>query len=302
VKRSNRLVILVGVLLAVLAFVGIVIFLGQEAPPPTALEPETTTVLVATQDIEIGDPVSPDVVEAREVEPDAVVQTRLADPSQVRGQPALFRIPAGTQVTQEAIGLGVAVGSLADRLEPGEKAIAIQVERITGLDFLVQPGDIIDIVVSQQITVLQPTVDAAQADDEEATAPTRFETVAGLEEVRTVKTVLQAKRVIYVSDTRIRPPAEPAPDDVEGQPPQPETPIENVIIVFAGTDQDAEVIKFAQRDVTDPLGLGNLSVMLRHADDDGVEETSGITLDILVEEYGVPVPGIVLLEQLEPTP
>ncbi len=97
-KRSNRLVILVGVLLAVLAFVAIVILLNQreEAVVP---EEVTETVLVATQDIDIGDPVTPDLVEAQEVQPDAVQGTPLTDASAVSGQPALFAIPEGSQVT-----------------------------------------------------------------------------------------------------------------------------------------------------------------------------------------------------------
>jgi pilus assembly protein CpaB len=295
VKRSNRLVILVGVLLAVLAFVGIVIFLGQEAPPPTALEPETVTVVVAAQDIEIGEPVTPDMADTIEVEPDAVAQDALRDPSQLTGRPSLYAIRQGTQITQDAFGV-VGVVNLPDQLQPGEKAIAFQVERVTGLDFLIQPGDTIDIVVAQQITVLQPTADAAQPGEEDEAAPQRFETVAGLEDVRTVKTVLQGKRVLYVSDTRVRAPAEPAPDEEEEQQQQPDAPIENVIIVFAGTDQDAEVIKFAQSNLGE---LGSLTAVLRHADDDADEETTGITIDILVEQYGVPVPGIVNFEQLE---
>jgi pilus assembly protein CpaB len=297
VKRSNRLVILVGVLLAVLAFVGIVIFLGQEAPPPTALEPETVTVVVAAQDIEIGEPVTPDMADTIEVERDAVAPDAFRDPSQLTGRPSLYPIRQGTQITQDAFGV-VGVVDVPAQLQPGEKAIAFQVERVTGLDFLIRPGDTIDIVVAQQITVLQPTADAAQPDEEDEVGPQRFETVAGLEDVRTVKTVLQAKRVLYVSDTRIRPPDEPAPEEEEQQQQQqPEAPIENVIIVFAGTDQDAEVIKFAQSNLGE---LGSLTAVLRHADDDAEEETTGITIDILVEQYGVPVPGIVNFEQLEP--
>ena len=53
-KRSNRLVILVGVLLAVLAFVGIVVLLGQQKSPET-VKKQTVDVLVAKQDIAIGD-------------------------------------------------------------------------------------------------------------------------------------------------------------------------------------------------------------------------------------------------------
>ena len=66
-----------------------------------------------------------------------------------------------------------------------------------------------------------------------------------------------------------------------------------MIIVFAGTAQDAEVIKFAQNDFNE---IGPLTAIVRHADDDAVEETLGITIDQLVSEFGLRIPNIV--EQL----
>ena len=48
-KRSNRLVIFVGVLLAILAFVGIVILLNQPGGPGPNQEPTTAKVLVRGQ-------------------------------------------------------------------------------------------------------------------------------------------------------------------------------------------------------------------------------------------------------------
>jgi Flp pilus assembly protein CpaB len=68
VKRSNRLVILVGVLLAVLAFVGIVRPAGAERDQDRP-EKVTVTVLVAKSDIAIGDSVTPDLVTTKEVRP-----------------------------------------------------------------------------------------------------------------------------------------------------------------------------------------------------------------------------------------
>jgi pilus assembly protein CpaB len=292
VKRSNRLVILVGVLLAVLAFVAIVILLNQrqEAVAPEAVK---ETVLVATQDIAIGDPVTPDKVEELEVDPEAVTETPLRSTSQVSGERALFPIPRGTQVTAEAIGRGEQLAiNIAAQLEPGEKAIAFQVDRATGLDFLVKPGDSIDVVLSQQISVLQETADSAANPDENA--PPRFETVTGLENQRTVKAVLQDKRVLYVSGTKA---TQPDPQDTNGdgvineQDQQPEQAVlDSVIIVFAGTDQDAEVIKFAQNNFGE---VGALTAVIRNADDDAVEETVGITIDQLVTEYGLRIPDIV---------
>jgi len=290
VKRSNRLVILVGVLLAVLAFVAIVILLNQRQAE-TAPEALTQTVLVATEDIDIGEEVTPAKVEEQQIDPAAVQGTALASSSAVAGQPALFAIPDGSQVSAEAIGIGdLTLIDISARLEPGEKAIAFQVDRVTGLDFLVTSGDTIDLILSEQIPVLQETTDSAANTD--PNAPERFEAVTGLSDLRSVKAILQNKRVLYVSATRAQQP-EPIDSDGDGVP-DPEQPvqpvIDSVIIVFAGTDQDAEVIKFAQNALGE---TGALTVVVRHADDDAVEETLGVTIDQLVSEYGLRLPDIV---------
>ena len=86
------------------------------------------------------------------------------------------------------------------QLKPGEKAIAFQVDRVTGLDFLLQAGDHIDVVLGTTVQVLQPTADTVDASPGEQ----RFEPVQGLEAAKTVKTILTDKRVLYVSATRIR--------------------------------------------------------------------------------------------------
>jgi hypothetical protein len=97
-----------------------------------------------------------------------------------------------------------------------------------------------------------------------------------------------------VSDTKA---TEPEPVDtnndgvIDNQDEQPaEAVIDSVIIVFAGTAQDAEVIKFAQSNVAE---VGPLTAIVRHAADDEVEDTLGITIDQLVSEYGLRIPGIV---------
>ncbi len=76
-----------------------------------------------------------------------------------------------------------------------------------------------------------------------------------------------------------------------------------MIIVFAGSDQDAELIKFAQRDLGE---VGQLTAVVRRIEDtdEGVEDpaTTGITLNLLVEEYGVPIPDIIVLATQSPQP
>ena len=125
---------------------------------------------------------------------------------------------------------------IACMLEPGEKAIAFQVDRVTGLDFLVNAGDSIDIILSQQISVLQETADSAANPDENA--PPRFEAVTGLENQRTVKAILQDKRVVYVSQTRAveQEPTEDTNGDgvIDENDTPSEAVIDSVIIIFAG--------------------------------------------------------------------
>jgi Flp pilus assembly protein CpaB len=301
VKRSNRLVILVGVLLAVLAFVGIVIVLNQ--PDPGRDDPTTTVkVTVAKEDIDIGEPVTPDKAEVIEVAPDAVLQTRIADPSLLTGRPALVAIRAQEQITQEKAGLaGVGVNNIEDSLLPGEKAIAFQVDRVTGIDFLIQRGDHIDVVMAQEVTPVQETQESIDARDGNPDLQPRYEAVTGLSNVRTVKTILQDKRVLYVSVTRVTQAqtgtASPSPGQAQGQP---ASGVDTVIIVFAGTDQDAELIKFAQRDFGE---IGSLTALLRRVEDTDEEvpndETTGITLTVLIEQYGVVIPDIVVLQPQE---
>jgi Flp pilus assembly protein CpaB len=287
VKRSNRLVILVGVLLAVLAFVGIVVLLGQQKGPET-VKKQTVDVLVAKQDIAIGDSVTPALVEVKAVAPDAVLGTRFSDPSQLTGTPALFPIGAGSQVSKEAVGLGAGgTTCISCQLEPGQKAIAFQVDPVTGLDFLLQPGDHIDIIFRGEVQVVQQTADSIN------TSQPRYEPVAGLENAPTVKTLLQDKRVLYVSATKITPIADPSATPVPGQTAKAETVLTSIVVIFAGSDADAEVIKFAQSDVNI---TGVLTAVLRRTDDQVVEDTTGVTFKILVERFGIPVPDIIQVQ------
>ncbi len=276
-KRSNRLVILVGVLLAVLAFVAIVILLNQreEAVAPEEI---TETVLVATVPIEIGDPVTPDVVEERAVDPEAVQGSPLRSTTEVLGEPALVAVPAGSQVSEEAIRpTGRQDTDISAQLAPEEKAVSIQLDRVQGLDFLVTPGDTIDVLVSIQ---LPPKLQELQ------------------ESVRTVKTVLQNKRVLYVSTSNA---STPEPQDtnndgvIDDQDIQPEAIAEDqLVLIFAGTAQDAEIVRFAQRTSSDigDLVAGSLSVVVRSADDEAAEETTGISLEQLIEDHGLMIPAV----------
>jgi Flp pilus assembly protein CpaB len=191
-------------------------------------------------------------------------------------------------VTESIFGAQTGGGvDIEGQLLPGEKAFAVQFDPVTGMNFLVQQGDHVDIVM---------TIDFASG------------TIAGsahlrpndTEIVRTVKTVLQNKRVLYVSATNI-PPA-PVVDEEGNEVPQPETVAPNsIIVIFAGTDADAELVTFAQRGAGE---VGSLTMTLRQSTDDAPEETVGVTLEDVFATYGLVVPTEVedLTSPEEPAP
>lgn len=272
-KRSNRVVILVGVLLAILAFVAIVILLNSRpAANPTA-EPTTTTVLVAIAEIPPDTDVTEDLVEEREVEPEAVLEGALVDPSQLGGRTTVVSIAEGSQVTESAFGGDPTLeADLEAQLLPGEKAISLQLDPVTGLNFLLRQGDVVDVLL---------TFDFEPASIEASASGTGI--------VRSVKTVLQMKRVLYASASNIPPP--PVVDEEGNEVPPTETQaIGSIVVVIAGSDADAELIRFAQRDAAEN---GRISMTLRRTDDEAIEETVGVTLLEVVETYGVVVPGLV---------
>jgi hypothetical protein len=174
---------------------------------------------------------------------------------------------------------------------------------VTGLDFLITQGDHIDIVIAQDVTPIQQTADSVAEQRTNKSAPARYEAVTGLSNVRTVKTIIQDRRVLYVSQTRATTPVTGTPSASASAGAPAPAQIDSVIIVFAGSDQDAELIKFAQRDLNE---VGALTAVVRRINDttEGVQDpaTTGITLNLLVEQYGVPVPDIVVLATQPPRP
>jgi Flp pilus assembly protein CpaB len=207
----------------------------------------------------------------------------------------------GEQITQEKAGINPGTPPLSQQLKPGEKAIAFQVDRVTGMDFLILPGDHIDVVVAQDVTPIQQTADSVTEQRQNPRAPARYEAVTGLSNVRTVKTILTDRRVLYVSGTKVRQVQTGTPSASAQQQAQQTAQLDSVIIVFAGNDQDAELIKFAQRDFGE---VGQLSAIVRRTADteEGVKdpETTGVTLNLLVEKYGVPIPDIIVLATNKP--
>lgn len=177
------------------------------------------------------------------------------------------------------------------------KAFPVQVNSLSGVADLVNPGDFVDVLASFNLDVATFTPGAPSADQ------TGGGTIQSIIErptnEGTTKVLLQDVEVLDV--IKPAPPAEdgasPAPQP-EAAPadasaaPAPAAPTAgntlnsgNWIIVIAVSNQEAEVLRFSL-----DRGIG-ITTVLRRAGDHTTERTVGATMRILVDNYGMPMPS-----------
>lgn len=281
-KRSNRLILLIGFLLAAVAFVGIIV-LQQPTPDPGTgpqASPSTLPTVYAKTDIPLGVRITAAMLEKRETPIAERSPTAFESTTLLLGKIARNDIVKGSMLTDDDIN-GGRTGVTSLSVPPGLVAIAVQVDQLTGVGTLINRGDYVDMVVGLEfaVTVVDPD--------------TQLVTVVEGIDGTSVKVLLQSMLVV---GTILPPPPAPA----EGAAPAATAGTvlngQQELVLLAVTPQQAEVIKFAQID-------GNITLVLRSPDDfvdangDRVVppdvQTTGIVLKSLIDQYGVLTPLIV---------
>jgi pilus assembly protein CpaB len=284
------LVLLVGVFLAIVAFIAILLLRpgggggGSSTPPEQVKQP----TVIAVVDIPLGAKITADKVTTTDLLPSQRSAGAYGDVSQVLGKKVRSAIVANAQLTPDNFG-ETSQGQIFDIEVPkGKRAITVQVDQVTGVGTVIKPGDYVDMVVLLPPDQF-PVITANTQDNS-------FTVVAGLNGT-SVKLLLQGMQVL---GTLLPPPT--ATTTQEGQPSaQPGTALngQQEIVALEVDAQMAEVIKFAQV-------AGNISLILRSADDfidptTGLpletpplpDETTGIILKTLVDRYGVLPPELI---------
>jgi Flp pilus assembly protein CpaB len=297
-KRSNRLVLLVGVFLAIVAFVGILLLSRQE-PAPTTQIPTTASVVVASVDIPLSTRIRADQLTTKTVDLAAVSAGAYRDPSQVVGQIARQPIGSGAQITPTILGV-TGAGAITNIDCPATfRCTAVQVDQLTGVGTVIKTGDYVDMIIGLQGDAF-PVITTSPTDGS-------VTVVTGLN-ATSVKTplLLQGLQVVGTLLPPVAPPAAetPAASGAPAPAGQPTTTLtgQQEIVVLAVSPQQEEVIRFAQLSGAAPLGA--ISLVLRSADDfiDPLTgailtpppvQTTGIILKTLVDSYGVLPPEVV---------
>ncbi len=296
-KRSSRLIILVGAILAVAAFAGILWWGGQGGNKPggaAATVATTTQVVQAAANIPLGATIAANQVTVKDVAVDVAPVGAYGDPTQVVGRIARQSINAGDTITTADFATGnTAQGDqVVKALKAGYRAISVRVDQDSGVGTLIQPGDRVDVVLGIKIQVYLP---------QPATGPASSQPPQPLPggPQLSVKDIVQNAEVLGT----LTPPA--ATTTTNGQQAAP-TPApsagtavgltgQQMIVILAVTAQQAEVIKYAQVNATDNADTP-ITLILRSPADASAppDKTSGIVLKTLLDQYGVLPP--VLLE------
>ena len=289
-KRSNRLVLLVGVFLAVIAFVGIVIGLGNNptggpggavATPPTVL-----ATVIAVKDIALGATVTADMLTTQDLKVGSERKdTAFSSPLPLIGQIARRKIITGAQLEAADFDTSTTACGTID-VPPTLRAMAVQVDQVSGVGTVINAGDYVDGVVgftgaAFPVVTLNPT-------DNSVTV------VAGLNGT-SVKLLIEGMQVLCrqlppqaaPANGQAAPAASGAGVSLNGQ---------QEIVILGVTASQAEILKFAQLD-------GSITLVLRSAKDfvDAAGNpipappsgTEGVTLKILTTDFAVPIPELV---------
>ena len=303
-KRSNRLVLLIGALLAVVAFVGIVLLLGQPTPPgqgPQATLPTVVNVVKAKVDIQAGTVVTADMVELGTL-PVGAAQNTFQDVGFVVSQTIRQDARPGTILTFDFFIDTGQTRNVTDGLPLGLRAIAIQVDQVTGVGTLIHKGDKVDVIIGLKIqqTVLDPT------------DRTKTKILKVGDPGPSVKMIIQNVRVLGTllpapapqTQQQQQPGASPSPGSAQ-QPPTYLSGQQEVVMV-AVTANQAEAIRWAQL-YTDPIALvlrspkdyvqvdaSGVAIPGASAVVPPLEKTDGMILKILIDKYGVLPPNLLV--------
>jgi Flp pilus assembly protein CpaB len=147
-KRSNRLILLIGFFLAAAAFVGVVMLLGSGGGGGTPPEATTTTYIVAARDIPIATTVTADMIETKDVKITEMPDGAYTLPADAINQTTTDTVLKGQKIGPQTFSTETVNPNIARLLGTGHRAMSIQVALVDGVGMLIKPGDRVDVVVA----------------------------------------------------------------------------------------------------------------------------------------------------------
>lgn len=282
-----------------------------ETPTPTVVP--KVDVVQARVDLEantlLSDPSLLSVVQVPITEFDE--KNEFSNINDVLGKLLINPVLAGRPIRRD----NVRDAGLAQRIptaEPGQprvKAYPILVDKLSGVADQVAVNDFVDVIATFAVDRLLVRPAANQSSPltndqfgsgyEYVGEQTFFSTKTIIQRAQVLQILRPAPEAVPTAEGAANQPATssgPPPVDASGQPinqPAGSAPTTSTnyltegtwVLVLALTDQEIELLEFALQ------SNARIVLALRSADDNDVEETIGVTMDYMVREFGLPLPG-----------
>ena len=235
-------------------------------------------MVTALQDVALGSTLTPAVLTTIDL-PTADAIDTFRDPTQLAGLVVRRTVRAGTAFTSADFqSSAVNAIDVTSGLKPGQRAMAIPVDSLSGVGSLIQAGDFVDVMLA--IT--------DQPDPNKAPVVGEFRDESGLPATKILDEWLNNTTIkVLVQNVQVLGTLLPAAttDPNSGQP----TTAGGAIAILSVTPDQAEMVRFAQLD-------GNLYLLLRAPSDATAPDvqTTGITLRELVDRHGVLPPRVII--------
>ena len=302
--RGGRFLLILGAGLAVMSFVVVYILMSRSsllAPSDAASAVPTavpvTNVVVVKQDVPAYTVLDASNVSLKEVEATTVMSDSTSEPSVVYGKMTTAPLTAGQQVRQDQL----TQSGFSNVLARGEKAFALPIHPRNAFGGALTEGDHIDVLWSASLKLkYEVSPDGVVKESSDV--------------MSTTKALLQNIKILRVINLEQPAPARQGDQEAEPVVMRPGTTQTSMmysaeagfqqVLILGVTDQQAEVLKFAVEGGTIDLTLRSSAVQ-KDAEgkeimgpdgkpvrgDQEVEKTTGVTINTLIEQYGVvPVP------------
>jgi pilus assembly protein CpaB len=321
-RRGGRLFLLLGILILVAAALAYFVLSQPQSPSPDLIPTPTVEIkkkiIIARIDIP-SNTILTDTetflseIDIPESEFIAASGQYFENANDLLNKQTVRQINFNERITRSDItepGLSILIPT-AQPNQPRPKAVPLLVDSLSGVADQIRPGDFVDILTTIEIqrTIIRPGF------GENNQIIFKEEPLTG----KSVKTLIQNVQVLQVlrpaapegtpgqgsnappAAEQQGPPAtdasgQPIPPGQAGQPTQQTGPKTtgtfqpgDWILTLALTDQQAEIVKFSTES-------GTISLALRGRGDTAVDNTIGATLSLLVEQFGLPLPGVAVPE------
>lgn len=270
-KRRSWLWFAASAVLAILAGVLAIVFLGRQGPAPTAAPKQP--VVVARNPVAANDVIRVDNVTLQER--DQIPSGAAVEVADVVGATALQDIAEGEVILMQAIRSITGTMSLPNLLGDDKIAVALEAEDILSKWGAVLPGDHVDIMVSLDVILEKPMYVEDIRTVEELSLYNSIERDQSFDQVSVL--TLQNLEVLQIIE-------EPAPETEEGQQAEQAPALPKRALILKVDPQDAVVLKYLQD------SIGQIQMALRSPENETLFTVQPVNINYLMLRYGIVLP------------